>query len=145
MGEVGGYRIIGPDGEINNPDLTFKPDNRNGETTALYLQIPVTAGTTFFKDRLLVQTGLTTSWIVRGTEYKSLFSYSTYETRKQNTTDEFNSVQFGLSLQTSYRITKTIGIEVSAQKSLSKMYDRESTGKGKFNAVSLGVSYNFFK
>ncbi|MFZ6012765.1 MAG: outer membrane beta-barrel protein [Bacteroidota bacterium] len=145
----GGSRLVGPNGKlIDNPDLTFNPDDRNGETTTLYLQLPVMAGTTFFNDRLVVQTGLTTSWIVRGTEYKSLFSYSgtyVYETKKETTTEEFNSVMIGLSLQTTYRITKSIGIEVSAQKSLSKIYDNESTGKGKLNTVSLGVSYNFFK
>jgi hypothetical protein len=130
-----------------NPTVTpfvIEGSEKAGKTTTFYLQIPLMAGTTFLKEKLVVRSGFTFSCLLNATQYRQQYSFNEgITTEKINSTKGFNSFMVGAALETTYLITKQLGVDLAVQRSLSSIYDKSSAAKPKYNIFSLGVSYSF--
>ena len=130
----------------DSPLIIYSP---NKAVTTLYLQVPVLAGTSFYNKRLVIRTGAAFSYLLNASVYKQKMFLATgsgsalnIEEYKDNTTDGFSKLSVGAVLQTTYQLTKAIGIDLSAQKNFSPMHDG---GKAKINLLSVGARYNFMR
>jgi hypothetical protein len=135
--------------------IAMPVDKRLGKTQVWYVQVPVMVGTSFWNNRLVVRGGFTASYVVHASQYQAKYSidYSSstgpsgqIDVKSVNATNNFTSVSVGSILQSTYYITKNIGIDLSAQRSFSGVYKSENgSPKPKYNTFSLGVSYSFVK
>jgi hypothetical protein len=156
----GGIIIIGtpprnPDGgtvldPFNLPDIDFlEPSDNIGKTTTLYLQLPVTAGKFFFKNKLLVKAGFTADFLLQATEIKNTWSEENglyeFHDYKDKHAEGFTPVTVNGMFQTSYFIVKNLGIDLTYQRSLNAIYKDSDMGNSYYNIFSVGVSYHFFK
>jgi len=152
---TGGVIVGAPIGSIKFEDLGGDRDapmlitsDKNGETATLYLQTPLLAGTTFFKDRLIVRGGATISYLLNATTYKMTASYQggTLQAHdvKVDSREGYTELLASATVQATYLVTKRIGVDFSANKFLSPIYSGEdsSSDKAKYNTLALGVSYS---
>lgn len=153
FGTINAYNYSRDDsGNITlNPESgsLLNPGEKTGETTTLYLELPVLAGTSFFKDKLEVRAGFVGSWLMQATLYKSEvsfqnFSYSVNE-YKDKSPDGFNKFLAGVTVQSTYRVTRSIGIDLTVRKYLTPIYENNETQKrdAKYTVLSLGARYTF--
>lgn len=129
------------------PDIMPQPDEKIGETSTLYLQIPVTVGRHFWNERFQVRAGLVMSALLRATEYKSAFSnfpQPTLYIYKETSGEGFNNLLINASTEFTYNITKQVGLSSSLLHSFSGIYDETNRpgGKAKLTTVSFGVRYS---
>lgn len=141
-----GNIIVNPGGQLS---LLPQPSENVGKTTTLYLQLPVTVGKFFLKNKLLVNVGLTADILMLSTEVKSSYSMENnqlvYNEYKDKRVEGFSSVMLSGLFQTSYFITKNIGIDLTYQRSFTSIYSDSEIGKSYYNILSFGGSYHFFK
>lgn len=128
------------------------PDPKIGQTSVLFLQVPVMLGKTFFKSKLRIQVGAAASVLLQATQYKEFYSFSyygahTYEVRKEKTSDGFTNFMVNGLFETSYAITKRLGVTLNGQRSFAPIYDagNRPAGKAVFNSFSFGASYQVGK
>lgn len=128
----------------------FKTDEKLGETTTLYLQSPVLAGVSLFKNRLMISAGATFSFLVNATTY----SYKIYQDEtllsiqlmKEQSYDRFTQLLVSATVQATYLVTRQIGINFNANAYLSPVYSAsDQSKKAKYNVLSLGLSYSINK
>lgn len=120
------------------------PSEKIGETTSLYIQLPFLVGTTVLKDKITIRAGLNISYLIRATEYKQGYSFTSglYE-YKDISTANFAKLQASALINASYLFTKKIGIDLTIQSYLSPFY-KGSDGyrpKATYTALALGVTY----
>ena len=125
----------------------IKMSDKVGETTTLYLQAPVLAGTSLVKGKLLIRAGATFSVLLNATTYSSEITRNgtnlSVKDVKNNTREGYNEVLASATVQATYLVTKRIGIDLMANKYLSPIYsDSDQENKAKYNVMSLGLSYN---
>lgn len=124
-----------------------QPDPKIGETTTLYLSLPVVIGRTFAEDRLQIKTGIAPAVLMRAVEFKLpeySFTQPTISNYHKDTSgDGFNSLLLNLTFEASLKITKRWGTHLGALYSLSSIYDDgKSIGKKvNYAAVNTGISY----
>jgi hypothetical protein len=126
---------------------TLESDEKIGETSTWYLQIPVTIGRHFWNDRFQVRAGLIMSALLRATEYKSVFSnipQPTLYTYRETSGEGFNNLLISASTEFTYSITKQVGITTNLLHSFSGIYDETNRpgGKAKLTTVSFGMRYS---
>jgi len=143
---IGSIKFEDLDGNRSEPLLITS--DKNGETTTLYLQTPVLAGTTFFKNRLIVRGGATFSYLLNATTYKMTASYEggTFQALdvKVDSREGYTELLASATVQTTFLVTKRIGVDFSANKFLSPIYSGKSSSsdQAKYNTLALGVSYS---
>jgi hypothetical protein len=118
-----------------------KPGKPRADKTTLYLSVPLMAGTSFLKGRLLIRTGATLSYLINASQYITTYSMATGTTteHKENSTNGYRSFLAGAAIQSTYRVTKYLGVDISYQHSLTPIYTEK---KSRYNTLSLGLSYN---
>ncbi|MBX2964352.1 MAG: outer membrane beta-barrel protein [Cyclobacteriaceae bacterium] len=130
------------------PLLFPQPDPKIGETTTLYLSLPVVIGRNFVKDRLQVKTGIVPAILMHATEIKlpaySFTQPTTSNYQKDSSGDGFNSLLLNLTFETSFKITKRWGTQLGALYSFSSIYDDgKSVGeKVNYAVVNAGICYH---
>jgi hypothetical protein len=131
---------------VIDPQQTLVPSENIGKTRALFFQVPVLIGSSILKDKLQLRTGPVFSYLVSSSEVKqdvSIGGIHEYTDRSGNSFDKF---QAGISLQTTYMVGRSIGIDAGAQRFFTPIYANGiQGGKPKYNFLSLGISYNFRK
>lgn len=125
-------------------------DKRIGATTVLYLQVPVTVGRRFLKDKLTLSVGFTPSVLVRATRYEERYSFISqprYSIHNNKSGDGFANLLVNGIFDASYSITKRIGLHLSYQRSFTPIYDEGNRpgGKAVFNTLSFGAGYRVGK
>lgn len=131
------------------PGTLLEPDEKIGESSTLYLQIPVIIGRHFWNERFQVRAGLVMSALLRATEYKSGYSQYQYNqlptlyTYKETSGEGFNNLLISASTEFTYSLTKQVGITTSLLHSFSGIYDEDNRpgGKARLTTVSFGVRY----
>lgn len=119
-----------------------------GETTTLYMQVPVMFGASVARNKLLFRAGTTLSLLARATTYRSLFVFNangvTLSEYQDKTTDGYTSFLVAATAHATYMVTGHVGIDITASKFLTPIYTSEqrSAGKAKYAVISLGVSYS---
>lgn len=149
-----------PDGSLLIDALNGSPssyvelaqDPKVSQTTVVFLQVPVMIGRKFFNERFRMQVGVVPSALVRATRYEQLYSFNgnggVYtEIKKNKSRDGYTNFLINGAFETSYFITKNIGVTLGYQRSFSPIFEAENrtVGKTYFNSVSLGVSYQIGK
>lgn len=129
------------------PGSLPEPDEKIGETTTLYMQIPVIIGRHFWNERFQVRVGLVMSALLRATEYKPGYSYyqqPAFYAYKETSGDGFNNLLVSASTEFTYSITKQVGITTNLLHSFSGIYDENNRpgGKAKLTTVSFGMRYS---
>jgi hypothetical protein len=138
-------------GTTLEPRLTIpqgKMDNL-GKTDLVYVHVPLMAGISLLKDKLLVRAGTTLSTLVYASEYESRYNASDnvfYEYRSTGK-ENYNQLLAGVTLNATYYIIPGLGIDISANKSLTPIYDLDDdeTEKAKMTLLSLGLCYSIVK
>lgn len=133
---------------FNYPGLMTNSENL-GKTDLFYVQIPLLAGVSLLKDRLVVRGGTTITGLIYASEYKRKYDatarslHDDRDTSKEN----FNTILAGITLNATYYIIPGLGIDVSANKSLTPIYDLDDDGsqKAKMTLLSLGLCYAIVK
>lgn len=125
----------------------FETNPNLGKTTALYLQIPVSIGRTFFSDKLMVAANLQAQFLAHATVVKEEYLYSGMTEYKDKSADGFSNTLFLIGVESAYKIVKPISLSLAYNRSLTPIYDERSQVGGKtfFNNVSLGVNYSIGK
>jgi hypothetical protein len=138
---VTGLPVIGSIEPLqSNPNL--------GKTTTLHLQIPVTIGRKFLRDRLVVSAGTVGSFILHATEAKEEYSLANgINEYKDKSTNSYNAFLLGGVADVTYFIHKQIGIKLSYQRSFNPIYksDYQAGGKTYFNILSAGVTFQLLR
>ncbi|MFD0999389.1 outer membrane beta-barrel protein [Ohtaekwangia kribbensis] len=120
-----------------------------GKTDLVYVQIPLMAGISLLQDKLMVRAGTTLSTLVYASEYESRYSASDNVFYEQRSTskEKYNQLLAGITLNATYYIMPGLGIDVSANKSLTPIYDLDDDGteKAKMTLLSLGLCYSIVK
>jgi hypothetical protein len=62
---------------------------------------------------------------------------------KDTNKKDFSPVMLNGTLQTTYLITKHIGVDLSYQYSFNSIYKESVAGKSNYNILAAGVSYHF--
>ncbi|WKZ60162.1 MAG: hypothetical protein QY309_01490 [Cyclobacteriaceae bacterium] len=132
------------------PGTLLEPDEKIGESSTLYLQIPVIIGRHFWNERFQVRAGLVMSALLRATEYKSGYSQYQYNqlptlyTYKETSGEGFNNLLISASTEFTYSLTKQVGITTSLLHSFSGIYDEDNRpgGKARLTTVAFGVRYS---
>lgn len=123
--------------------------DRLGKTDLVYIQIPLVAGVSLLNDRLMVRAGTTLSGLVYASEYELRYNTSdnSFYDHRNTSKEKFNSLLAGVVLNLTYYIIPGVGIDVSANKSLTSIYDlnNDGTEKAKMALLSLGLSYAIVK
>lgn len=125
----------------------LKLDPRIGQTTAVYLQVPVAIGKGFFNDRIRIQVGVAPSVLLLATYYDQFLSLSegsfSSSVSKATSSKAFTRVMMNGVFESSFSVTKRIGVNAVCQRSFSPIYNAANRpgGKAVFNSFSLGVSY----
>ena len=129
---------------INDNDLTPRipptgDKSKIGQTSHVAVQIPILAGTTFFKNKLGVRAGLVTSF----TLYASTYESNLREIKRNNISDKMTPVSAGGTVQLDYRVSRLISVDVSGQHFFTPLYKENyrAAGKAKMSLVSAGVSF----
>lgn len=135
---------------IDNTDniLVFydNNDDKLGNTTTLYTEIPIKFGYSFFQNKLKFKLGVITSILSYNAVYESNYEINSTEIIKDKTADGFSNVMWNGNIEIDYQIFKTIGVNLNYTRSFNSIYDEDaSIGKPKFNIFSLGLSYHFSK
>ena len=114
-------------------------DSRLGKTELYMIQIPVMAGTTFFKNKIVVRGGITTSFVAQAKSYQGDF----YGVEKKSATNQFTNVSIAGAAQVDYNITSRFALELSGQHFFNPLYKSEyrTAGKTRLNLLSAGVSF----
>ena len=135
---------------ISHRALSTMPISNNlGNTTTWSLQVPILAGTSFFKDKLLMKAGVSFSYLLRVSEVKQQFSYSpttaTLSDYKDHSDEAYNKFLTAGLLEVTYQLTKRLGIDVTAQHFFTPIYKSISqpAETPRYNTLSFGVGYNF--
>lgn len=138
-------------GPIVNPRFTVpqrKMDNL-GKTDLVYIQVPLMAGISLLKDKLMVRAGTTLSTLIYASQYESRYSTSdnVFYEHRSTSKEKYNQLLAGITLNATYYIIPGLGIDISANKSLTSIYDLEDDGteKAKMTLLSLGLSYAIVK
>lgn len=138
-------------GTTLEPRLTIPQGKMNnlGKTDLVYIHLPLMAGISLLKDKLLVRAGTTLSTLVYASEYESRYNASDnslYEHRSTSK-EKYNQLLAGVTLNATYYIIPGLGIDISANKSLTPIYDLddEGTEKAKMTLLSLGLCYAIVK
>ncbi|HTJ49926.1 MAG TPA: outer membrane beta-barrel protein [Cyclobacteriaceae bacterium] len=121
-------------------------DSRSPKTdkSCTYLTVPILVGKSFHNEKLIVRAGVSCSYILDAYGYKLNLSsdFSSIEEKKTTQTSTYNSVLVNAVAETTYKLSKRIGIDFSFQKSFTPIYTKSnSVGKTRYNSLSLGVSY----
>lgn len=129
------------------PSMITEADEKLGETSTLYIQVPVTIGRNFWNERFQVRAGLIMSALLRATEYKSVFSnfpQPTLYTSNETSGEGFNNLLISASTEFTYNITRQVGLSTSLLHSFSGIYseDNRPGGKAQLTTVSFGVRYS---
>lgn len=132
------------------PDIMPQPDEKTGETSTLYLQVPVIIGRHFWNERFQVRAGLVMSALLRATEYKSGYTYSynnqlpIHYTYKETSGDGFSNLLMSATTDLTYNIKKQLGITASLLHAFSGIYDENNRpgGKAQLTMVSFGMRYS---
>jgi hypothetical protein len=115
-----------------------------GKTTALMIQLPLTVGTKFARDRMRIGIGPVFSYLLHATQINSQISGTQggqiIMQHKDTSKSNFAEYQAGAILQATYLVTDNIGVEFGAQKFFTPIY--EISDNAKYNTFSLGLSYN---
>lgn len=138
-------------GPIVDPRFTApqqKMDNL-GKTDLVYAQVPLMAGISLFKDKLMVRAGTTLSTLIYASEYESRYSASdnVFYEHRSTSKEKYNQWLAGVTLNATYYIVSGVGIDISANKSLTPIYDLDDDGteKAKMTLLSLGLCYSIVK
>ena len=143
--DANGNLILNPDGRPTA--FQSESSNRRGDTEVFQLEAPLLAGTHFLKEKLTVQLGFNVGYILTASEYKQTYSYSmsrpTITTAKEESSSDFNRFSVGINFTTTYRIYKKIGIQISALRNLTPIYQGEArqAGSAYLNSFSAGINY----
>lgn len=151
---VGSYVERDPSGNVivANQDGTgaslFENDPKVGQTTVLYMQLPVTIGRTFLKDKIRLQLGVSPSFLVRSTVFKQMLSYEgagSFRSYVENdrTGEGFTRVSMNGLFEMSYALTNRVGLHINYQRSFSPIYTEGNRpgGRAFLNVFALGASY----
>lgn len=111
------------------------------DKTALYVSVPAMIGTTFLNDKLLIRTGATLSYLINATQYITRYSFETQTLNeyRESSRKDYHSFLAGVTIQSTYRITKYLGADLSFQHSLTPIY---TENKSRYNTFTAGLSYN---
>jgi hypothetical protein len=111
------------------------------DNTTLYISMPVMMGMSFFNDKLLIRAGATLSYLLDATRYTMQYSLDTHVSNeyKEHSTKGYHSFLAGAIVQSTYRITKHLGFDISYQHSLTPIY---TENKSRYNTFTAGISYN---
>jgi hypothetical protein len=140
------FGVIIPSGDSYNADAnpTVFSSKKAGQTSLYYLQMPLLAGTSCIKNKLLIRAGATFSWSMISAEYKTRYSPSEgIREYKDTSNDSFTSLLVAATVNASYLLHKHIAIEASANQYLTPIYKSAARvgGEAKYVVLSLGISY----
>jgi hypothetical protein len=113
--------------------------NKIGRTRLFTIQVPLLAGTSFWKDRVTVSAGTVINFV----GYASVYRWDPSNAEKHNETDQFTAVSPGAMMALGYTISRRISIEASGQHFFSPIYKTEHrlAEKSHLNTVTAGLSY----
>lgn len=134
-------------GNMGPSDLTATPltqSDKTGNTSLLFAQVPVLAGTSFFNERLRVSAGASFKFLLWSSETQSYYDYSTgtVKDRKVHETEHFETFNAAGLVNVSYYITKYFAVSATGTKSFTSLYTADkSMNSTNLNAISLGANF----
>jgi hypothetical protein len=144
-----GSTVGQPYGQIRAADLggltVGTPSDDAGKTSLICVQIPVMAGTSFFKEKLRVSAGSTFSAVVHATEITTVYDGPNggFKDKTIDNKGDFQTFSISGVVSVSYHLTKHFAVNTTGTKSFSSLYSKEnhSGGTARMNAISVGVRY----
>lgn len=122
---------------IQSPDL--------GNSTLWNMQVPLLAGTTFFRNRLYVKAGPVFSYLLYASEVRQRYDLRTTSISdyKDTSKDGFNEFSTSGILETTFQATKRFGVDLTAQHFFTSLYSTNDSPESKVrcNNFTIGVSY----
>lgn len=134
-------------GNMGPSDLTATPltqSDKSGNTSLLFAQVPVLAGTSFFNERLRISAGASFKFLLASSETQSYYDYGTgtIKDRKVRETEHFESFNVASIVNVSYSVTKHFAVSANGTKSLTSLYTTDkSTKSTNLHAISLGTHF----
>jgi hypothetical protein len=146
-----GTTVGQPYGQIRALDVeaiavTQSSDNA-GKTSVLFVQIPVMAGTSFFKGKLTTSGGFAFSAVVHASEVRTVYAGATdgFVDKTVDNTSDFQKFNVSGVVCVAYHFTEHFALHSTGSKSFSPLYSKETQGGDvtRMGAVSVGVRYTF--
>jgi hypothetical protein len=129
-----------------NAGPTVISSKKAGQTSTLYLQMPVLGGAIFFNDKLVLKAGATFSYLVASTVYKAQYTPVAGVTEVKDTSnDSLTPFLVSATFGASYRVLKNLSVDASANQYLTPIYRSEyrAAGAARYRVIGLGISYIF--
>lgn len=140
-GGLGDY-VVDDDGHLRWADI--KPiEQRNedkiGKTRFFCIQVPLLAGTSLYKDRIVISAGAVVNFLTFASVYQSNF----VSVEKENATSSFTSLLPGAMIAIDFKILSRVSAEISGQHYFSPLYKSEyrQAGNSYLNNFVAGLSY----
>ena len=135
---------------LTSENIVYTDQNKLGNTSALYTEIPIQIGYSFLNNKLKCKIGLITSFLAYAEVYvfdsQNTLDYTTISVKKDKSADGFKNLVWNGNIELEYLVYNNIGLNLSYSRSLNSFYDDNiSIGNPKYNIFSIGLSYNFLK
>jgi hypothetical protein len=142
--DTSGLIIVSPN------QILYEDQDKLGNTSALYTEIPIQIGYSFFNSKLKCKIGFTTSFLAYAEVYvfntETNINYYNVAVEKDKTADGFKNMVWNGNVELEYLVYKNIGLNLNYSRSLNSIYDDEaSIGNPNYNLFSLGITYNFLQ
>jgi hypothetical protein len=133
---------------IIGQNIVYEDQDKLGNTSALYSEIPIQIGYSFFNNKLKCKIGLITSFLAYAEVYVydkiNSIDYTTISVKKDKTGDGFTNLMWNGNIELEYLVFEKIGLSLGYTRSLNSFYDESvSIGSPKYNLFSIGITYNF--
>lgn len=117
---------------------------KSGQTSVLYIQLPVLVGTSFFHDKLFLRGGATLSWLMASAVYRPQYTPEKgIEEVRITDNESFSPLLVSATVNASYQVLKKLSIDASAQQYLTPIYSSNfrTAGNARYTVIGLGISY----
>lgn len=141
---MGSIQMSNADGNLYDANPAVISTPKAGQTSVIYLQVPMMAGTSFMDDKLLIRGGATLSWLMTSSVYKPHYTPGKgIEEIKETNNESFSPLSVAASMSISYAVLRKISIDVTAQQYFTPIYKTEfrSGGSARYTVIGLGLSY----
>lgn len=125
----------------DSPSIRIEDDNENklGNTSLVFINVPLLIGTNILKDKAFVRAGLTGSFIAHASTWQWRQTLSRYSIeRDNNAADNFNRISASATLQAGLNITSNLALQLSGQYFVRPLYKE---GDQRMTTASAGLVY----
>ncbi len=145
ISSYGGISVGQPFGPISFRGNSLQNINKLGNTSILYLTIPINLNYLIVKNKLSFGLGLSPLVIIHSIQYRYYYGVDDgyFKYGKQTTSDGLTNFVLGVNLKIEYSILKKMWITAKYQHAFSPIYDKGArfAGDAKVRLIKLGLRY----